>query len=129
MEYLADTVAIIRHFAKTGVIGKKAKQILRDADAGKNTIYISVISIVEILYLAERNKIPINFEEVKRRLNESDNYQVIDLSLDIVEVAKTIQGLELHDRLIVATGKYLAIPILTSDLPISNSNLIDVIWK
>ncbi|MBM3236806.1 type II toxin-antitoxin system VapC family toxin [Candidatus Poribacteria bacterium] len=129
MEYLADTVAIIRHFARTGVIGKKAKQILRDADAGKNTIYISVISLVEILYLAERNKIPINFEEVKRRLNESDNYQVIDLSLDIVEVAKTIQCLELHDRLIVATGKYLAIPILTSDLPISNSNLIDVIWK
>ena len=99
MEYLVDTVAIIRHFAKTGVIGKKAKQILRDADAGKNTIYISVISLVEILYLAERNKIPINFEEVKRRLNESDNYQVVDLSLDIVEVAKTIQGLELHDRL------------------------------
>jgi len=129
MEYLADTVAIIRHFARTGVIGKKAKQILRDADAGKNTIYISVISLVEILYLAERNKIPINFEEVKRRLNESDNYQVVDLSLDIVEVAKTIQGLELHDRLIVSTGKYLAIPILTSDLPISNSNLIDVIWK
>ena len=51
MEYLADTVAIIRHFARTGVIGKKAKQILRDADAGKNTIYVSVISIVEIMYL------------------------------------------------------------------------------
>ena len=129
MEYLADTVAIIRHFAKTGVIGKKAKQILRDADAGKNTIYISVISIVEIMYLAERNKISISLEEVKKQLNESDNYQVVDLSLDVIEVAKMTQGLELHDRLIVATGKYLAIPILTSDLLISNSNLIDVIWK
>ena len=129
MEYLADTVAIIRHFAKTGVIGKRAKQILRNADAGKNTIYVSIISIVEIMYLAERNKIPINLEEVKEQLNESDNYQVVDLSLDIIEVAKPIQGLELHDRLIVATGKYLAIPILTSDLLISNSNLIDVIWK
>jgi predicted nucleic acid-binding protein len=76
-----------------------------------------------------RNKIPINLEEVVKRLNESDNYQIVDLSLDIVEVAKAIQGLELHDRLIVATGKYLEIPILTSDSPISNSNLIDVIWK
>ena len=129
MEYLADTVAIIRHFAKTGVIGKRAKQILRDADAGKNTIYVSIISIVEIMYLAERNRIPINLDEVNKQLNESDNYQVVDLSLDIIEVAKTIQDLELHDRLIVATGKYLAIPILTSDQPISNSNLIDVIWK
>lgn len=129
MEYLADTVAIIRHFSATGVIGKKAKQIFKNADAGKNTIYISVISIVEVMYLAERNKIPINLEEVKKRLNKSDNYQVVDLSLDIVEVAKTIKDLELHDRLIVATGKYLAIPILTTDKSISDSNLIDVIWK
>lgn len=129
MEYLADTVAIIRHFAKTGAIGKKAKQILKDADAGKNTIYISIISIVEIMYLAERNKIPINLEEVKKQLNESDNYQVVDLSLEIIDVAKPIQSLELHDRLIVATGKYLAIPVLTSDQSVSDSNLIDVIWK
>ena len=126
---LADTVAIIRHFAKTGVIGKRAKQILRDADVGKNTIYVSTISIVEIMYLVERNKIPINLDEVNKQLSKSDNYQVVDLILDIIEVAKTIQGLELHDRLIVATGKYLAIPILTSDQTISNSNLIDVIWN
>ena len=75
------------------------------------------------------NRIPINLEEVKEQLNKSDNYQVVDLSLDVIEVAKTIQDLELHDRLIVATGKYLGIPILTSDLLISNSNLINVIWK
>ena len=30
MEYLADTVAIIRHFASVGKIGKAAKSILRD---------------------------------------------------------------------------------------------------
>jgi len=102
---------------------------LRDADVGKNTIYVSTISIVEIMYLVERNKIPINLDEVNKQLSKSDNYQVVDLILDIIEVAKTIQGLELHDRLIVATGKYLAIPILTSDQTISNSNLIDVIWN
>ena len=57
MQFLADTVAIVRHFSNVGKIGKAAKLILQDADSGKNTILISIISIVEILYLSERNKI------------------------------------------------------------------------
>jgi len=34
MAYLADTVAIIRHFSKSGKIGKRAKQIPKNADDG-----------------------------------------------------------------------------------------------
>lgn len=129
MQYLADTVAIIRHFANVGKIGKAAKSILQDADNGKNTIFISIISMVEILYLAERNKIPLDFEEVRHKLLHLDNYRIIDLDFDIVETAKTVQGLELHDRLIVATALFLNVPILTSDQIIRGSGQVDVIWK
>ncbi len=57
MEYLADTVAVVRHFSKSGKIGKDAHDILRQADVGKNTIWISIISIAEIMYLSEGNRI------------------------------------------------------------------------
>jgi PIN domain nuclease of toxin-antitoxin system len=87
VQYLADTVAIIRHFAKVGRIGKAAKQILRDADKGQKTILISIISMVEVLYLSERNKIPLNFEKVKRKLKNLHNYRIVNLDLDIVETA------------------------------------------
>ena len=129
MQYLADTVAIIRHFANVGKIGKAAKLILQDADSGKNTILISIISIVEILYLSERNKIPLDFEDLRRKLLPLDNYRIVDLDFDIVETAKTVQGLELHDRLIVSTSLSLNVPILTSDQIIKNSGQVDVIWK
>ena len=129
MQYLADTVAIIRHFANVGKIGKAAKLILQDADSGKNTILISIISIVEILYLSERNKIPLGFEDLRRKLLPLDNYRIVDLDFDIVETAKTVQGLELHDRLIVSTSLSLNVPILTSDQIIKNSGQVDVIWK
>jgi len=66
MEYLADTVALIRHLSGTGKIGKAAKEI---------------------------------------------------------------KELELHDRLIVATGRYLKIPILTCDRLIQESNDIRTIWN
>jgi len=129
LQYLADTVAIIRHFANVGKIGKVAKLILQDADSGKNTILISIISIVEILYLSERNKIPLDFEDLRRKLLPLDNYRIVDLDFDIVEIAKTVQGLELHDRLIVSTSLSLNVPILTSDQIIKDSNQVDVIWK
>ena len=128
MQYLADTVAIIRHFAMAGKIGKAAKLILRDADHGKNTILISIISVVEILYLSERNKIALEFEEMKHWLLHLDNYKILDLDLDIVETAKIVQGLELHDRLIVSTALSLNIPILTSDQIIKDSGQVGVIW-
>jgi PIN domain nuclease of toxin-antitoxin system len=112
-----------------GKIGKAAKLILQDADSGKNTILISIISIVEILYLSERNKIPLDFEDVRRKLLPLDNYRIVDLDFDIVETAKTVQGLELHDRLIVSTSLSLNVPILTSDQIIKDSGQVDVIWK
>jgi len=129
LQYLADTVAIIRHFANVGKIGKAAKLILQDSDSGKNTILISIISIVEILYLSERNKIPLDFEDVRRKILPLDNYRIVDLDFDIVETAKTVQGLELHDRLIVSTSLSLNVPILTSDQIIKDSGQVDVIWK
>lgn len=129
MEYLADTVAIIRHFSGIGNIGNEAKQILKSADRGENIIYISAISMVEIMYLAEANKIPVDFNSIKEHLIESANYRIIDLSLEIVEEARKVKEFELHDRLIVATAIYLNIPILTCDQTILNSDSIAAIWK
>ena len=84
--------------------------------------------MVEILYLSERNRIPLNLKEVKRNLLHLDNYEIIDLDLDIVETAKTVKRLELHDRLIVSTALSLNVPVLTSDQIICDSRQVDVIW-
>jgi PIN domain nuclease of toxin-antitoxin system len=52
----------------------------------------------------------------------------MDLDMDIVGISKTIQGLELHDRLIVATALFLKVPILTSDEVIKEAGVVSVIW-
>jgi len=128
VNYLADTVTVIRHLAKTGDIGKKAKAILNDAEQGKNHILISVISIVEIMYLAEKNRISLNLLETLEIINESANYSLVDLTPDIVILAGQINFPELHDRLIMATAKYVGIPMLTGDKEIKKSNLVETIW-
>ncbi len=117
MRYLADTVAVVRHFAGLGRIGKAAKRILRDTDKGRNTIFISIVSMIEILCLSERNRIPLDLEKTKHKLRDLENYQIVELDMDIVEKAKAVQGLELHDRLIVASANPPFLVLSASILP------------
>ncbi len=59
-QFLLDTVAIIRHFSGQGIIGKKAVYILERLDETDNVLIISIISLMEIMYLVEKNRIDIN---------------------------------------------------------------------
>ena len=128
MEYLADTVAVVRFLADTGKIGRKARKIFEETEKGEHIIWISIISIVEIMYLAEKNRIPVNLEDFIEKIKLNRNYKLIDLDLDIVRTANRLSGLELHDRLIVATAKYMDIPLITSDSIIINSGFIEILW-
>lgn len=128
MEYVADTVVLVRYFSKKGRIPPRALGILRGADEGEHTIAISVMSLIEILYLSERRRIPLDLEKLTRELSEQSNYRLVDLDPAIVDTARSVHGLELHDRMIVATAKHLGLPILTSDQRIKEDSGIEVIW-
>jgi len=129
MQYLADTVTLVRHLSKAGKIGKLAKRILEEADKGRHQIFISVISLVEVLYLSEKRRIPIKLDDVLDSITYSQNYSIIDLTPEIVKTASASACKELHDRLILATAKYLGVPILTSDQEITKLNEVPIIWQ
>lgn len=128
MKYLADTVTIIRHFAKTGKIGKKAKVILDGAEKGRHHIFISVISLVEIMFLSQKMRIKINLRETLEIINNSANYSVVDLNSHIVTVAETIKFPELFDRLILATAKYFGVSMLTPDEGLQKIEDVKTVW-
>jgi len=129
MQYLTDTVTLVRHLSKVGKIGKAARRILEDADKGHHQIFISVISLVEILYLAEKRRIAIALDEALDSINYSQNYSIVDLTPEIVKVAASSACKELHDRLILSTAKYLGVPILTSDQALRDLNEVPTIWQ
>ena len=131
MEYLADTVAIIRFVSKSGSIGARALTILKDADSASTAIIISVMSLVEVLYLSEKSRVKLKLSDLMNRIKNHNNYRIIDLDTNILQTAEKIssKNLELHDRLIVATAVYLKVPILTSDKIIRESKLTETIWE
>ena len=51
MDYLVDTVALVRHLRGGRKIGTLARKILKEADAGQYIIAISAVTLMEILYL------------------------------------------------------------------------------
>ncbi|MCL4457746.1 MAG: hypothetical protein M1147_10860 [Nitrospirae bacterium] len=60
------------------------------------------------MYIAQRGRITISFEETVKRIEETENFEVAPLSLDILKVADKIDAdMEMHDKLIVAAAKYL----------------------
>ena len=49
--------------------------------------------------------------------------------MTIMKEAKHVRGLELHDRLIVSTARVLGVSMLTPDKQITDSGLVEVVWK
>ena len=130
MRYLADSVALIRHLRQHRRLGKQARKILQEADAGKHTIFVSAISLMEILYLAQAKKITVDLAEVITLISNSPNYTLVPMDADVVLAAATVDDVpELHDRMLVGTAKHLQVPILTSDKIITQSSHVQTVWK
>jgi len=128
MDYLADTVAIVRHLRHKR-LGRQAARIFREADAGQHTIAISSITLMEILYLSEAKRIDVRLPEVINLTLASTNYAIVPIDADIVLTTATIDDVpELHDRVLVATANRLGVPLLTSDHVIAGSKHVQVIW-
>jgi len=129
MEYLADTVAIIRHLRSHPALGRQAANILDGADHGQHRIYLSPITLMEVLYLAEAKRIDVSLPELILHINGSDNYSIVPLDSAVVLTAVSVDDVpELHDRILVATAKHLSVPILTGDRVIARSRHVSTIW-
>jgi len=128
MQYLLDTNAIIRHFTQISKLGKKAKEIITQAESDQHQLFVSIISLMEIMYLAEKNRIPITLDEMVKHLNSKKCYSIVEFNLEILREAEMIDFYELHDRIILATAKTLGTPVLSSDQRFSEVKDIQVIW-
>ena len=129
MNYLADTVTIVRHFSGTGRIGRVAKIVLEGVESGENYLFLSTVSLVEILYLSEKKRIEIDLENSLRKMKGSRNYPVVDLTSNIISLAAEIKYPEIFDRLIIATAQYLDVPLITSDEGIKESAFVETVWS
>ncbi len=107
---------------------RKAREILTKIDNGEDTGVIPSIVILETLAVFEKKGLRDLFSEIYTEIKESSNYLIYPLSSEIVdEVINLPSELELHDRVIMATARYLGTPILTKDKTLQKYHR-DTIW-
>ena len=127
-KYAADTMALILYLEQRK-LPKEVIKILSEVENGNIELIIPSMVIAELAYLAERNRIDTNLNEVKVLLRNFKNVKIEPLSFYVIEAAFQIKNIpELHDRLIAATASIFNAPLITNDPLIKASGLVKVIW-
>jgi len=129
---VADTHTIIWYLFDDPRLSDIARQTIETAAVKGNQIGIASITLAEIVYLSEKNRIP--EQTLERLLNEieEDKSVLIEIPLDknvvkaLVRVER-IQIPDLPDRIIAATALYAKVPVISRDRKIKLSD-IQTIW-
>lgn len=134
MSVVADTHSIIWYVDAPHELSSAATAAL---DSAANTsgdyIFISAITLVEIRYLVEKNRIKASvLARIEQELDEPDPMIVVApldraVSDALASIPRTIVP-EMPDRIIAATAHVLSFPLVTRDTAISKLTNIAVVW-
>jgi PIN domain nuclease of toxin-antitoxin system len=93
----------------------------------ESVIYVPIIAIMEIVYLIERGRINTSFDNFMSAIEINKNFQIIPLNTELLKIAISLQGLEIHDRLILATAIMTDSILVSKDMTIRAKG-VNVIW-
>jgi PIN domain nuclease of toxin-antitoxin system len=129
---VADTHAVLWYLLNDPRLSTAARDVFDLADSTKNSIVLSPISLVEVTYLVEKNRIPeLAYTLLVNALAEPDNLFVeAPLSASVAISLRLVSRSEvpdMPDRIIAATALHFNIPILSCDRRIRAANLT-TIW-
>ena len=128
---LIDTHILLWYIHKDSrsLLSKKALETIRFAE-NHGIIYVPMIVLSETLHLIEKGKVPqyISFEQILTGIENHINYEIVPMDLDVLKASIPFRGLEIHDRLIVATTIVTNSMLITYDRRISESIRDRIIW-
>jgi len=108
-------------------LSTKALEAIRESEKF-GVIYVSAITLMEIVDLSEKGRISVAFQSVLSLMDTNETYKVIPVDDELVKATIPLQGLEIHDRLIMATALITDSVLLSKDKEIRATGL-NVIWS
>jgi PIN domain nuclease of toxin-antitoxin system len=130
---LADTHAVVWYLSKSEKLSRAAFSAIDEALQTAAPVFVSTISLVEIIYLIERQRLVAEtFTRLMAEVRDPTS-SVVLASLDR-NVALALQRIprgevaDMPDRVIAATALALSVPIVTRDEAIRKSSVVETIW-
>jgi PIN domain nuclease of toxin-antitoxin system len=132
IQAVADTHTVIWYIFQDSRLSALARNTIEQAAAGGHQIAIATITLVEIIYLSERDRIPLDtLSRLLTALDDPTSVLVeIPFTREFIPVMQRVSRAEipeLADRMIAATALHLGVPVMTRDHKIDASN-IATIW-
>jgi PIN domain nuclease of toxin-antitoxin system len=129
--YVTDTHSLVYHAQlKPARLGKQARRLFLDADAGKTLIYVPAVVLWEVWMRVKDGdfSLPMRFDQWCRGLEASPGFAIAPMGWQVVDESRRYPFKDPFDCLIAGTAAYLGMPLITRDKEISESGLIETVW-
>jgi len=129
---VTDTHGLIWYLEDSPRLGSDARAVFDACDRGKIVVYVPTICLVEITYLQEKGRIPVNLKAKLDTELQAGTTGLILASLT-PEVADAVAHVprsdvpDMPDRIIAATAVHLGLPLISRDRAIQLS-AVETVW-
>jgi PIN domain nuclease of toxin-antitoxin system len=128
---VADTHTALWHLFDDSRLSSVAESFIQEAAAARRKIAICSISLVELVYLVEKGRLPAAaYEDLLQALSDPEHvFTEAVLSSSIVQSMRQVSRLEvpdMPDRIVAATSVYFQVPVLSRDRKIQAAHLTTV---
>jgi PIN domain nuclease of toxin-antitoxin system len=129
---VADTHTALWYLLDDPKLSSLAKALILEAETTRRKVAISSISLVEVVYLVDKGRIPLSaYEDLAQALADPEHVFVeAVLSATIVESMRQVSRADvpdMPDRIVAATAVCFGVPVISRDRHIHAANL-GTIW-
>lgn len=130
--FVTDTHPLLWYFnGKHSLLPSKVLSTFQKAENAEVVIYIPTVVFWETALLEKRNRIKLRdgFERWSRKVLSKSGFAIAHLETEIIAKAAGYNFNEdPFDAAIVATAMEFEVPLITKDMAITGSNLVEIFW-
>jgi len=129
---VADTHAALWYLFDDKRLSRDAGEFMDRAAASRTVIALSTISLAEVVYLIEKNRLPLSaYDDLKRALDDSSHvFKEEPVTMEIIDAMRHVpreQVPDMPDRIVATTAIYFGVPVISRDGRIRASD-VQTIW-
>ena len=132
-QFVTDTHALHWHVTNDARLSQRAYRVFQETDQGLHQILIPSIILVELVYLAEKDRLPYALVNQVFSLLETIGGSYAIAALD-EKIAATLRKVDrslvpdMPDRIITATALQFNLPLISRDARIRQAGIVSTIW-